>query len=198
VNISSKHLEALIKELSRLPGIGHKSAARLAFHILKMQPGDTERLTRAITDLRNNVSTCRICSGISDGDICSICSDSGRNGALICVVEEQKDVLTIEKTGGFSGVYHVLNGLIAPLDGIGPEELNIGPLLDRCRKGAGEVIIALNTTVEGDATSLYLAKLLKPLGVKVMRIAHGLPVGADIDFADSATLLKSLEARVEI
>lgn len=195
----SRYLEMLIREFSRLPGIGPKSASRLAFHILKMPPEDVESLSRAIVVLKQNISTCRICGGISDGDTCSICSDTERDQGLLCVVQEQSDVLSIEKSGEFMGLYHVLGGVISPLDGIGPDELNIKSLVERCRDGiVKEIIIATNPTVEGDATSLYLSRELKPLGITVMRIAHGLPIGADIEFADSATIAQSLRDRIKI
>lgn len=149
--------------------------------------------------LKKNIRSCTICGGISDGEVCSLCSDPGREKQVICVVEEQGDVLSIEKTGAFRGQYHVLGGLISPLDGIGPEDLNIRSLVDRCKDDVvKEVIIATNPTVEGDATSLYLSRELKPSGVTLMRIAHGLPVGADIEFADSATIAQSLKDRVKI
>jgi recombination protein RecR len=195
----SKYLEMLTREFSRLPGIGPKSASRLAFHILKMPLEDVESLSRAILVLKKNISTCTICGGISDGDVCSICLDSERDRNLLCVVEEQSDVLSIEKSGEFRGLYHVLWGVISPLDGIGPEELNIKSLIERAREGeVREVIIATNPTVEGDATSLYISQELRPLGITVMRIAHGLPIGADIEFADSATIAQSLRDRIKI
>jgi recombination protein RecR len=193
----SRYLEALVKEFSRLPGVGPKSASRLAFHILKMSPEEVERLSRALLELKSNITSCSVCGGIADDSVCTLCSDETRDQGMICVVGEQKDVLTIERTGEFKGLYHVLGGVISPLDGIGPGELNIRTLLQRCGGGAvREVILATNATVEGDATSLYLAKILKPLGVMVMRIAHGLPVGSDLEFADSATLAQSLQGRV--
>ena len=195
----SQHLDALIRELARLPGIGPKSASRLAFHILKMRDDEVARLLSAVADLKKNIVTCSVCGGISDGDTCSICADPARDRSTICAVEEQKDVLTIEKTGGFNGLYHVLGGVLSPLDGVGPGELNISRLMDRCRQGAvREVIIATNPTIEGDATALYLSRLLAEAGVQAMRIAHGIPVGADLDFADSATLVRSIQARVKI
>jgi len=195
----SLYLEALIKEFSRLPGIGPKSASRLAFHILKQPFSEVERLSKAILELKENITFCKICGGISDGDICAICSDANRDKSIICVVAEARDVLTIEKSEGYRGVYHVLKGVISPLDGIGPEELNIDSFIKRCKEGfIKEVIIATNPTIEGDATTLYLAKELRPLGIRVMRIAHGLPVGSNLEFADSATIVKSLEGRVEI
>lgn len=195
----SAYLDALIKEFSRLPGIGPKSAARLAFHILKQPLSEVERLSKSILALKENITFCKICGGISDAGICSICSDGNRDKSTVCVVEDARDILTIEKCGGYRGQYHVLKGVISPLDGIGPEELNISSFLSRCRDGQiREAIIAVNPTIEGDATTLYLAKELKPLGVRVMRIAHGLPVGSNIEFADAATIVKSLEGRVEI
>jgi len=195
----SRYLDVLVKQLSRLPGIGSKSASRLAFHILKMPQNEVDDLARALVELKKNITTCSICGGISDSDVCSICTDEKKDRKIICVVEDAKDVLTIEGTGEFSGVYHVLMGIISPLDGIGPEELNIGSLQERCSKNdVQEVILALNPTVEGDATSLYLAGIISPMGIKVSRIAHGLPVGADIEFADNATIIKSIEGRTEM
>ena len=195
----SNYLDALIKEFSRLPGIGPKSAARLAFHILKVSNEEVERLTNAINELKKNISFCSICGGISDGHVCSICSDDRREKSVICVVEDAKDVLTIEKSMEYRGLYHVLKGVISPLDGIGPDDLNIVPFLNRCRDGSiKEIVIATNPTIEGDATTLYLARILKPLGIKVMRIAHGLPAGSNLEFADSATIAKSLAGRIEI
>jgi recombination protein RecR len=195
---SSSYLESLIRKFSKLPGIGPKSASRLAFHILSMETAEVESLAGAMIDLKRNTFTCRVCGGIADGDECSICRDDARDRGLICVVEDAKDVLTIEGTGGYRGLYHVLAGLISPLDGIGPENLNIRALVGRCGDGVREVILALNPSVEGDATALYLAQLVNPLGTTVSRIAHGLPVGADIEFADNATILKSLEGRVKM
>jgi recombination protein RecR len=195
---SSSYLESLIRKFSKLPGIGPKSASRLAFHILSMETAEVESLAGAMIDLKRNTFTCRVCGGIADEDECSICRDDARDRGLICVVEDAKDVLTIEGTGGYRGLYHVLAGLISPLDGIGPENLNIRALVGRCGDGVREVILALNPSVEGDATALYLAQLVNPLGTTVSRIAHGLPVGADIEFADNATILKSLEGRVKM
>ena len=199
MNNPSRYLEALIKEFSRLPGIGPKSAKRLAFHILKLPLQDAERLSKSILELKSNIVFCKICSGISNDDICSICSDEKREKSLVCVVEEARDILTIEKTMEYNGLYHVLKGVISPLNGIGPEELNIEPFIQRCKEGQiKEIVIATNPTIEGDVTSLYLAKLIKPLGIKVMRIAHGLPVGSNLEFADSATIAKSIAGRVGI
>lgn len=195
----SLYLDALIRELSQLPGIGEKSASRLAFFLLKMESSEVDRLIRAISDVKDNIMTCAVCGGISDRDTCSICSDSSREPGTICVVEQAKDMLTIENTGRFSGNYHVLGGGISPLDGIGPEDLNITSLQERCSGGlVKEVILAMSPTVDGDATALYLSGILKPMGVRVTRIAHGLPVGSDLDFVDSATIAKSLEERREM
>lgn len=199
MDMPSQYLDALIRELTRLPGIGHKSASRLAFHVLGMSNDEVARLLSSVADLKKNIATCRVCGGISDGDTCSICANPARDRTVICAVGEQKDVLTIEKTGGFRGLYHVLGGVLSPLDGIGPDELTITRLLERCRQGGvREVIIATNPTIEGDATALYLSRLLGEAGVTAMRIAHGIPVGADLDFADSATLIRSIQARVKI
>lgn len=195
----SVYLEALIKEFSRLPGIGPKSASRLAFHILSMTDADVERLTDSVVSLKKNITTCRVCGGISDSEICSICKDTTRDRSIICVVEHPRDILTIEGTGEYNGIYHVLGGLISPLDGVGPEDLFIKSLIERCKQNdAGELVLALNPSLEGDATTLYLARLFNGAGIKVSRIARGLPVGADLEFADSATIIKSIEGRVEI
>ncbi|HRX15553.1 MAG TPA: recombination mediator RecR [Spirochaetota bacterium] len=195
----SEYLEALIQELGKLPGIGSKSASRAAFHILEMNETAVNRLLSTITALRNNVRECTICGGISDTDICSICSNTARNRRIICVVEDKKSVLTIEKTGTFNGLYHILGGVISPLDGIGPENIRFAELQHRCEsEDIEEVIMATNPTIEGDATVLYCVKLLKPLNIKVMRLARGLPVGADIDFTDIATISKSMSERHEV
>jgi recombination protein RecR len=192
-------LDSLIRELSRLPGIGPKSASRLAFHVLKLGREDVERLARALVTVKTSITRCAECGGIAEGEYCAICTDAQRERGVICVVEEANDVLTVERTGEFRGTYHVLGGVIAPLDGIGPEDLNIAYLVERIRKSAvKELIIATNPTVEGDATSLYLANLIKPLGVRVMRIAHGLPAGADLEFADSVTIARSIAGRVDL
>ncbi len=198
-NRTSVYLDDSIRRLARLPGIGMKSASRLAFHVLSMSHEDVRGLASSLVNLRENIRTCSACGGISDGDLCSVCGDGSRQRSLICVVEMPKDMITIDSTGEYGGLFHVLNGLISPLDGVGPGDLNMNSLIDRCRDGGvNEVIIALNPTVEGDATTLYLSKLLHPLGIRVTRIAHGLPVGSDLEFADSATIVKSIEGRVEI
>ncbi len=195
----SKYLENLIREFSKLPGIGTRSASRLAFHILKSGSSEAESLARAVLELKENIVTCSICGGISDSDVCPICADSGRDRSSVCVVENARDVLILEATGSFKGIYHVLMGTISPLDGIGPDDINIRGLVERCSAGGvAEVILALNPTIEGDATCLYIARALKPSGVRLTRIAHGLPVGADLDYVDSATIIKSIEGRVEV
>jgi len=201
VTAPSKYLDALIREFSKLPGIGPKSASRLAFHILKLREDETEKLAASIIDLRKNIRSCSICGGISDSDICAVCQSDSRDRSLLCVVQEQKDAIIIENTGGYSGLYHILHGVLSPLDGIGPEDLNITSLLQRCREGmVREVIIATNPTVEGDATALYIARHIGDIkaGPEVMRIAHGLPLGSDLEFADSATLLRSIQARTKV
>jgi len=198
-NGPSKYLEVLAREFSKLPGIGLKSGSRLAFHMLGMNDEAVLSFTQAVINLKKNIVICEICSGISDSKICSICSDNSREKRVICVVESAKDILTIESSNGYHGLYHVLNGVISPLDGIGPEELNIKSLIERCQSNEiEEIIIALNPTIEGDATSLYLSKLLSSSSIHVARIAHGLPVGGDIEFADGPTIIKSIEGRVKI
>lgn len=195
----SVYIEKVTRELTKLPGIGGKSASRIAFYMLGMDRTSVERLVSSIIELKDNITTCSVCGGISDSDVCAICSDPVRDSSLLCVVESARDIFTIEASGEFRGLYHVLGGLISPLDGIGPDDLNIPSLIKRCgSKKPDEVILALNPTIEGDATTLYLAGLLSPLGLKVTRIAHGLPVGSDLEFADSATVAKSIEGRVRI
>lgn len=195
----SHYLERVTREFSKLPGIGSKSASRIAFHLLKLGKGDIDTFIRSITDLKENIRFCSICGGISDSETCSICTDAGRDKGVICVVEGARDILTIEAAGGFNGLYHVLSGLISPLDGVGPDDLNINTLIRRCGGGnLSEIILALSPTIEGDATTLYLASLISPIGVNVTRIAHGLPVGSDLEYVDSATIAKSMEGRVRI
>ena len=192
-------MDALVKEFTRLPGIGPKSASRLAFHVLKMRGEDVKSLAAALLDLKENIVRCSVCGGISDSGICSICEDKSRDASLLCVVENARDVITIESAGGFAGYYHVLGGLISPLDGIGPDELNIRELVKRCADDAPvEIILALNPTIEGDATALYLAGIIAPMNITVSRIARGLPVGADLEYADSATIVKSIEGRIRM
>jgi len=191
-------LVRLIEELQRLPGIGPKGAQRLAFHLLKTPREDTDRLVDAVREVKACVTYCSVCSNITDVDPCAFCSSADRDPRVICVVEEPQNVGAIEKTRDFKGVYHVLMGALSPLQGIGPDELKIKGLLARVAAGASEVILATNPNVEGEATAIYLARLLKPLGVKVTRIAMGVPVGSDLDYADEVTMHKALEGRREV
>lgn len=189
----------LLEELERLPGIGPKSAQRLAYHILRGEPEAAQRLADAIAEVKKTVHFCARCFNFAEDELCSICADSQRDPAVICVVEEPRDVVAVERTGEFRGTYHVLQGAISPIDGIGPEQLRIRELVDRVGTGStGEVIIATNPNIEGETTALYVARLLKPLGVVVTRIASGLPVGGDLEYADELTLGRALEARREM
>lgn len=192
-------LQRLIDEFRRLPGIGQKSAQRLAFHVLRTSRDDAARLAAALLEVKDNLGICAECNNISDGELCIYCRDAGRDHSNICVVEEPHNILPIETTRTFSGVYHVLHGSISPLRGIGPEQLKIKGLLERIsRQQPSEIILATNPTVEGEATAVYLSRLLKPLGMKVTRIAMGIPVGSDLEFADEVTMSKSLENRREM
>ncbi len=192
-------LARLILEVKRLPGIGQKSAQRIAFHILRTRREDVERLSQALLDVKDLLRLCAVCNNISDEELCPFCRDPNRDRSVICVVEEAPNILPIETTRTFSGLYHVLQGSISPLRGIGPEQLQIKNLLSRLGSGeVQEVIMATNPTVEGEATSVYLSRLLKPIGVRVTRIAMGLPVGSDLEFADEVTMSKSLENRREV
>jgi recombination protein RecR len=192
-------LQRLIEEFRRLPGIGQKSAQRIAFFVLRNSRDDAARLAQAMLDVKDNLGICAECNNISDGELCSYCRDPHRDRTQVCVVEEPHNVLPIETTRTFEGIYHVLHGAISPLRGIGPEQLRIKGLLDRIAKGdVKEIILATNPTVEGEATAVYLSRLLKPLGLKVTRIAMGIPVGSDLEFADEVTISKSLENRREM
>jgi recombination protein RecR len=191
-------LTRLIEELQRLPGIGPKGAQRLAFHVLKAPREHADRLAAAIRELKERVTYCSVCNNITDTDPCAFCSSSERDKHVICVVEEPQNVSGIEKTRDFKGVYHVLMGALSPLQGIGPDDLKIRGLLSRIDSGVTEVILATNPNVEGEATALYLARLLKPLGVRVTRIAMGVPVGSDLEYADEVTMHKALEGRREV
>jgi recombination protein RecR len=192
-------LQHLIDQFKRLPGIGAKSAQRLAFHILRTPRDEAERLCDAIRDVKDRVAYCSICNNITDVDPCVFCADEARDHRVICVVEEPQNVNVIEKTGGFRGVYHVLLGALSPLQGIGPDDLKIKGLLARIGTGAlDEIILATNPTVEGEATAIYLARLFKPLGVRVTRIATGIPVGSDLEYADELTMGKAMEGRREV
>jgi recombination protein RecR len=191
-------LTRLIEELQRLPGIGPKGAQRLAFHILKTPRDHTERLIEALRDMKDRVTYCSVCNNITDVDPCTFCRSDARDRHLICVVEEPQNVTAIEKTREFKGLYHVLMGALSPLQGIGPDDLKIKGLLTRIGDGVSEVILATNPNVEGEATAIYLARLLKPLGVKVTRIAMGVPVGSDLEYTDEVTMHKALEGRREV
>jgi recombination protein RecR len=192
-------IQELIDELSRLPGVGPKSAQRLAFWLVKAPPEDAKRLAQVIVQAKERIAFCRECGNVAEGDLCRICRDPGRDITTICVVEEPKDASTIEKAGVIKGRYHVLGGAISPLDGVGPDDLRVQELLDRvARDHVTEVILAMNPNLEGNATAMYVAALLKPLGVTVTRLASGLPVGGDLEYADEVTLGQALEGRREM
>jgi recombination protein RecR len=192
-------LSRLTEELQKLPSIGAKSAQRLAFHFLKQPRDQVDRLCDALRDVKEQISNCSVCSNITDRDPCFYCTDESRDKQLICVVEDPHNVASIERTGDFKGAYHVLMGALSPLKGVGPDELHIKGLLQRVSvDGVTEVILATNPNVEGEATAIYLAKLLKPLGVRCSRIAMGVPVGSDLEYADEITMLKAMEGRREL
>jgi recombination protein RecR len=189
-------LERVIQQFKRLPGIGQKSAQRIAFHLLRASREDAQHLAQAVLDVKDKLVICAQCNNISDSELCNFCRDTNRDRSLICVVEEPHNILSVETTRQFNGLYHVLHGTIEPLKGIGPDQLRIKGLVDRVSDGqVKELIIATNPTVEGEATAVYLARLLKPLGVHVSRIGMGIPVGSDLEFADEVTMTKSLENR---
>ncbi|MFB0505902.1 MAG: recombination mediator RecR [Thermodesulfobacteriota bacterium] len=197
--IHAEPIERLINELTKLPGIGRKTAARLTYHILRIPRKDAQELARGIIDVKEKIQLCSVCFDLTDKDPCRICSDSRRNDEVICVVEEPNDLMAIEGAGDFHGKYHVLHGTLSPLEGIGPEDIKAKELLKRLEAGGvKEVIMATNPNVEGGATALYLTELIKPLGVKVTRIAYGIPMGGDIEYTDGETLVKALEGRREI
>src|SRR5579871_5949605 len=192
-------LARLITEFKRLPGIGQKSAQRLAFYVLRASRDDAEHLSQAILDVKDRLGLCRVCNNISDGELCQYCSDTHRDSRVVCVVEEPLGILGIETTRQYEGRYHVLHGALSPLRGIGPDALKIKSLVERIGQGEiEEVIVATNPTVEGEATAVYLARLLKPLGVRVSRIGMGVPVGSDLEFADEVTITKAMEGRREM
>ena len=192
-------VQTLIDELGRLPGIGPKSAQRIAYYLLKAAPDDANRLAKAITEAKARVSWCRRCFNVAQGELCGFCRDDRRDAALLCVVEEPRDIVAVERTHEFSGRYHVLQGAISPIEGIGPEQLRVKELLRRVGdESVTEVILATNPNIEGEATAMYLAKLLQPLGVTVTRLASGLPVGGDLEYADEVTLGRALEGRREV
>lgn len=188
----------LIEELKKLPGVGPKSAQRLAFYMLESSLEDVSALAEAMLEAKRSLKHCSVCFNVTDRDPCGICSDNSREYSLLCVVSEPKDLMAIERTHEYHGIYHVLGGVISPLNGFGPESLRIKELLKRAKTGVSEIVLALNPTTEGEATALYLTRLLAPLGIKVTRIAYGLPIGSDLDYADEATLTKAFEGRREV
>ena len=190
-------VEKLINAFSRFPGIGKKTAQRMAFHILKSNNEEAVQLAQAVMDVKTNILSCSICGGITEDDPCSICSDSKRRDDLLCIIEEASDIYAFEKTNSFRGKYHVLGGVLSPLDGIGPDDLNINRLMDRANEDM-EVILATNASVEGEATALYIGKLLKEKGIKSTRLARGLPVGGALEYIDEATLIRAIEGRVAL
>ena len=195
----SPSIEKLIESFEKLPSIGHKTAIRLAFHMLDLNEEETNEFINSITDAKKKLKYCSTCFNISDTDPCPICSNSKRDSSVICVVEDVRDIIAMERTHEYKGVYHVLHGTISPMNGIGPEDIKIKELLNRIRDTkVKEIIIATNPRVEGEATSIYLSKLIKPLGIKVTRIAHGIPVGGDLEYTDEVTLMKAMEGRREI
>ena len=197
--VFSGPLQALIDELGRLPGIGPKSAQRITFHLLKVAPEDALRLADAIVAVKERMTLCTRCFNVAEGELCDICLDDRRDGTSVCVVEDPRDIVSVEKTGEFRGRYHVLQGALNPIEGIGPDQLRVSELLQRVDgEGVKEVILCTNPNLEGEATAMYLARLLKPLGLSVTRIASGLPVGGDLEYADELTLGRALEGRREV
>lgn len=195
----SPTIEKLIESFEKLPSIGHKTAIRLAFHVLQQNNEETDEFINSIKDAKTKLKYCDICFNISDTNPCQICSNPKRDKSIICVVEDVKDIIAMEKTHEFDGTYHVLHGSISPMNGIGPEDIKIKELLQRIQgENIKEIIIATNPRVEGEATAMYISKLIKPLGIKVTRIAHGIPVGGDLEYTDEITLMKALEGRREI
>lgn len=194
-----KPLSRLINELSKLPGIGGKTAQRLAFHILSLNDEEAEALARSITDAKKTMKYCSVCGNLTDEDPCSICRDKSRRQDVICVVESPRDVMAMERIKEFEGLYHVLHGAISPMDGVGPEDINLKQLIVRLQNSeVKEIILATNPNIEGEATAMYIARLIKPSGIKVSRIANGIPVGGDLEYADEVTLLKAVEGRREL
>ena len=198
MDIYSGHMNKLIEQLSRLPGVGAKSAQRLAFHIINMPKEEVEGLASAMTDAKAHIKYCKECFTLTDEEICPICSDSSRNHKVIMVVENTRDLAAYEKTQKYDGVYHVLHGAISPMLGIGPGDIKLKELMQRLQKDVDEVIIATNSSLEGETTAMYISKLIKPTGIKVTRIASGVPVGGDLEYIDEVTLLRALEGRVEL
>lgn len=191
-------LAKLIEELAKLPGVGRKSAQRLAFHILDMKSGDVLELANSIVNAKKYTKHCKVCGNLTEGETCSICENVKRDHSTICVVEDARDISAMERTKEYKGMYHVLHGTISPLDGIGPDDINIKSLLTRLNSDIDEVILATNPTIEGEATAVYISRLIKPMGIKTTRIAHGIPVGGDIEYADEVTLMRAMEGRREM
>ncbi len=191
-------LENLVEQFERMPGIGHKTAQRLAYYVLNLSKTQAEELAKAVTDAHSKIHYCSKCCNLTDKELCPVCSNPARDNSVICVVETPRDVTAVENTHEFKGVYHVLHGAISPLNDIGPDNLTVKQLIARLGEDTSEVIMATNPTVEGDATALYISKLLKPMGIKVTRLAYGIPVGGDLEYADEYTLAKALEGRNEI
>lgn len=194
----SSQISKLIEELSRLPGIGSKTAQRLAFHIINMPKEQVEQLAGTMTEARNNVRYCKQCFTLTDQELCPICSNTKRDSKTIMVVETSRDLAAYEKTGKYEGVYHVLHGAISPMLGIGPGDIKLKELMERLRGDVDEVIVATNSSLEGETTAMYISKLIKPIGIKVSRIASGVPVGGDLEYIDEVTLLRALEGRTEL
>ncbi len=189
----------LIEELNKLPGVGPKTAQRLAYHLVKASKDDVEALARALVDVKSKIRYCSICGNLTDVDPCAICSSGSRDRSLLCVVEQPRDLIAMERTNMFKGIYHVLHGVISPINGVGPDDLRVNGLLDRLKEGeVKEVVLALNPNVEGEATSIYLTRTIKPVGVRVTRIAYGIPVGGDLEYADDITLSRAFEGRREM
>ena len=195
-----RSLNRLINELGKLPGIGGKTAQRLAFHVLSLSDREAEALASAITEAKQTLHYCSVCGNLTDREVCGICSDESRDRSVICVVETPQDVMAMERIREFRGTYHVLHGAISPAEGVGPSDINLKSLIERLQSSdeVSEVIIATNPNIEGEATAMYIARLLKPAGIKVTRIAHGIPVGGDLEYADEVTLLKAMEGRREL
>ena len=195
----SASIEKLIEEFEKLPSIGHKTAVRLAFHMLNLPEADCEEFAKTIMDTRKNLKYCSICNNITDSDPCPICSNAKRNKDTICVVEDVRDIVQIERTHEYNGVYHVLNGVISPMNGIGPNDIKLKELMTRIgNDDIKEIILATNPNVEGEATAMYISKLVKPFNIKTTRIAHGIPIGGDLEYTDEVTLAKALENRTEL
>jgi len=192
-------VERLIHEFEKMPSIGRKSAQRLAFYVLQLPPGEAQALAQAITDVKQKIRRCVVCGNATEGERCAICTDARRDPSVMAIVEQPADIMAFEKTGGFRGVYHVLHGVLSPLEGVGPDEIPSQEIADRIRNtGIREVILATNPTVEGEATAVFLTRLIHPLGVRVTRLARGIPVGTDLEFVDQATLTRALEGRTEV